>query len=97
MSWIWKYVQIRDQNILKLQKAISFTDFYDEFQATVINNMQPAMYKSLTDMVDDNSMMDLSQYFRLGKIQFNISRPRLLLNFLNGQFLAHERNEYQIW
>ena len=27
------------------------------------------MYKSLTDMVDDNAgMMDLSQYFRLGKI-----------------------------
>ena len=34
----------------------------------IIKNMQPAMYKSLTDMVDDNSMMDLSQYFRLGKI-----------------------------
>ena len=27
------------------------------------------MYKSLSDMVDDNSMMDLSQYFRLGKLQ----------------------------
>ena len=31
--------------------------------------MQPAMYKSLTDMADANSMMDLSQYFRLGKKQ----------------------------
>ena len=34
--------------------------------------MQPAMYKSLTDMVDDNSMMDLSQYFRLGKITYRL-------------------------
>ena len=35
----------------------------------IIKNMQPAMYKSLTDMADANSMMDLSQYFRLGKKQ----------------------------
>ena len=35
----------------------------------MIIKMQPAMYKSLTDMVDDDAMpmMDLSQYFRLGK------------------------------
>ena len=33
----------------------------------MIVKMQPAMYKSLTDMVDDDAMMDLSQYFRLGK------------------------------
>ena len=41
----------------------------DVLKAMIIKNMQPAMYKSLTDMVDDNAgMMDLSQYFRLGKI-----------------------------
>lgn len=43
--------------------------FKNVFQAMIIKNIQPAMYQSLTDMVDDNSMMDLSQYFRLGKKQ----------------------------
>ena len=74
------------------RKLVSFTNFHDEFQATVIKNMQPAMYKSLTDMVDDNSMMDLSQYFRLGKIQFYLSHPQLILNFFHRSFFAHERN-----
>ena len=91
-----KYVQIRDQNISIAGKTISSADFYDEFQATVIKNMQPAMYKSLTDIVDDNSMIDLSQYFRLGKIRFHIGHRRLLSNFLHRPFLAHERNRYQI-
>ena len=54
--------------------------------------MQPAMYKSLTDMVDDNSMMDLSQYFRLGMKQFYLGRPRLFWNFFRRPFLAQERN-----
>ena len=38
------------------------------FQALIIKDMNPPMYRSLTDMVDDNLMLDLSQYFRLGKI-----------------------------